>query len=157
MIASCKNHPIKVTYKEATKTIVPDAYLEFIHTRETGKEETIPVLLELDRGTEDQKFFRKRIRAYVVFLHSREFEKLFGVQNITIAFATTKDHNRIKQMREWTRKELAQTNEPKWLSDLFLFTALPEKMDEVEPAQLFLDMVWYVPSDDDNPVSLLGE
>ncbi len=152
-----KNRPIKATYKGVTKTIVPDAYLEFVYTGNSGKEETVPVLLELDRGTEDQKFFRKRIRAYIVFLHSREFEKLFGVQNITIAFATTKDHNRIKQMRDWTRKELAQTNEPKWLSDLFLFTALPEKMDEIEPAQLFLDPVWYVPSDDDNLVNLLGE
>jgi len=59
--------------------------------------------------------------------------------------------------REWTRKELAVTNEPKWLADLFLFTSLPETMDGIEPGQLFLDPVWYVPSDDENPVSLLGE
>jgi hypothetical protein len=59
-------------------------------------------------------------------------------------------------MREWTRKELAVTNEQK-LADIFLFTSLPEKMEEIEPKQLFLDPVWYVPSDDENPVSLLGE
>ena len=62
---------------------------------------------ELDRGTEDQKFFRRRIRAYIVFLKSRAFETLFGIKNITVAFATTKDHNRVKQMREWTQQELA--------------------------------------------------
>jgi hypothetical protein len=60
-------------------------------------------------------------------------------------------------MREWARRELAVTNEPKWLADLFLFTSLPETMDEIEPRQLFLDPVWYTPFDDDNPVSLLGE
>ena len=152
-----KNTPIKATYKEASKTLVPDAYLEFVYTGKSGKEETIPVVWELDRGTEDQKFFRKRIRAYIVFLHSREFEKVFGVGNITIAFATTKNHNRVKQMREWTEKELAQTNEPAWLSNLFLFTTLPETMDAIEPRQLFLDPVWHVPGEDDNPVSLLGE
>jgi Replication-relaxation len=152
-----KNTPIKATYKEASKTLVPDAYLEFIFTTPSGKEETIPVVWELDRGTEDQKFFRKRIRAYIVFLRSREFEKVFGVENITIAFATTKNHSRVKQMREWARKELAVTNEPKWLSDLFLFTSLPENMGEIEPRQIFLDPVWYVPSDNENPVSLLGE
>jgi Replication-relaxation len=152
-----KNRPIKATYKEVTKTIVPDAYLEFVYTGNSGKEETIPILLELDRGTEDQKFFRKRIRTYAVFLHSRVFETLFGVRNITVAFVTTKNHNRIKQMRDWTQKELAQTSEPKWLSDLFLFTALPEKMDAIEPSQLFLDPVWYLPSEDENSVSLLGE
>lgn len=60
-------------------------------------------------------------------------------------------------MREWTQKKLAVTNEPKWLVDLFLFTRLPENMGEIEPRHLFLDPVWYLPSDDDNPVSLLGE
>jgi len=52
---------------------------------------------------------------------------------------------------------LAATNEPRWLADLFLFTSLPETMDVIEPRQLFLDPVWYLPSDDENPVSLLGE
>ena len=123
-----KNNPIKATFtrsgKDETKTIVPDAYIEFVHTRESGKEETIPVLLELDRGTEDQKFFRRRLRAYIVFLKSRAFKTLFNIENITVAFATTKDHSRVRQMREWTRRELAATNEPSWLSQLFLFTCL---------------------------------
>jgi hypothetical protein len=156
-----KNTPIKATdtraNSEVTKTIVPDAYVEFVYTRQNGTEGTIPVLWELDRGTEDQKFFRKRLRAYIVFLKSRSFKTLFTIENITVAFATTKDHNRVRQMREWTRKELALTNEPSWLSQLFLFTALPEHIEEIDPKQLFLAPVWYTPSDDENPVSLLGE
>jgi len=60
-------------------------------------------------------------------------------------------------MIEWAQKEFAVTNEPGWLANLFLFTALPETMAAIEPRQLFLDPVWYVPSDDENPVSLLGE
>jgi len=156
-----KNNPIKATYvrsgKDETKTIVPDAYVAFVYTNPAGKEETIPVLVELDRGTEDQKFFRKRIRAYIVFLRSRAFETLFGIKNIAIAFATTKDHNRVRQMREWAAKEFTATSEPGWLANLFLFTTLPENMSEIEPRQLFLAPVWYTPSDDDNPVSLLGD
>ncbi len=156
-----KNNPIRAVYernnREETRTIVPDAYVEFACTNPKGLEEKIPVLWEMDRGTEDQKFYRRRIRAYIVFLKSRAFKTLFTIENITIAFATTKDHNRIKQMREWTRKELAVTNEPSWLSQLFLFTSLPENMAAIEPRQLFLDPVWYLPSDDENPVSLLGE
>jgi len=156
-----KNHPIKATYArsntEETKTIVPDAYLVFACTGKSGREDNIPVLWELDRGTEDQKFFRKRIRAYIGFLKSRVFKTLFAIENITIAFATTRDHNRVRQMREWTRKELALTNEPSWLGQLFLFTSLPENMGDIEPRQLFLDPVWYLPADDENPVSLLGE
>ena len=115
------------------------------------------MLWELDRGTEDQKFFRKRIRAYIVFLKSRAFKTLFGIDNITVAFATTTDHNRVKQMHEWAAKEFASMNEPGWLADLFLFTNLPENMGDLEPRQLFLAPVWYTPTEDDNPMSLLGE
>ena len=156
-----KNTPIKAVYvrnnRQESKTLVPDGYLEFVYTGSSGKEETIPVLLELDRGTEDQKFFRRRIRAYSVFLRSREFKTVFGVENITVAFATTKDQNRVRQMREWTRLEFAASREPDWLGQLFLFTLLPENMDDITPRQLFLDPVWYMPADDENPVSLLGE
>jgi hypothetical protein len=55
------------------------------------------------------------------------------------------------------RLELAATNEPGWLANLFLFTAIPENMGDIEPRQLFLDPVWYTPSDGENPLSLLGE
>jgi Replication-relaxation len=156
-----KNHPIKAVYTRServeTKTLVPDCYLAFVHTRESSKEDILPVLWELDRGTEDQKFFRRKLRAYIVFLKSRAFKTVFSIENITIAFATTRDHHRLRQMREWTQRELAVTNEPSWLSQLFLFTSLPEHMGESEPRQLFLDPVWYLPADDENPVSLLGE
>lgn len=111
---SFKNHPIKIKYKEETKTLVPDAYLAFAYTGHNRKEETIPILWELDRGTEDQKFFQRRIRSYIVFLKSRAFKTLFGIENITVAFATTRDHNRVRQMREWAQKEFTSTNEPGW-------------------------------------------
>ncbi len=156
-----KNAPIQATLtrnnREETKAIVPDCYIAFVYTNPSGKEETIPVLWELDRGTEDQKFFRKRIRAYIVFLKSRAFKTLFGVENITVAFATTKDHQRVRLMREWAAKEFAQTNEPDWLANLFLFTAFPENIGDIEPRKIFLDPVWYTPSDGVHPISLLGE
>jgi hypothetical protein len=46
---------------------------------------------------------------------------------------------------------------PRWLVNLFLFTTLPENMAEIAPRQLFLAPVCYTPSDDENPVSLLGD
>src|SRR6266704_3737153 len=62
-----KNVPIKATFiknnREETKVIVPDAYIVFVYTSPSGKEEMIPVLWELDRGTEDTKFFRRKLRA----------------------------------------------------------------------------------------------
>jgi hypothetical protein len=158
---SFKNHPIIATDTKSesveTKTLVPDAYLAFVYTNTLGKDDLLPVLVELDRGTEDQRFFRKRIRAYIVFLKSRTFKTTFGIDNITVAFATTKDYSRVRQMREWAAKEFALTNEPGWLANLFLFTALPENLGDNTPRKLFLDPVWYVTTSDEDPVSLLGE
>ncbi len=76
---------------------------------------------------------------------------------MTIAVAMTKDHNRLAKMREWAATAFATTNEPGWLANLFLCTALTENMAKIEPRQLFLDPVWYVPSYFTKPVSLLGE
>jgi hypothetical protein len=156
-----KRSPFHTSFARSGKTerftLIPDAYIEFWHTSPEGRQEPIPVYLEVDRGTEDQKFFRKRIRSYSVFVKSQAYRSVANLPAITIAFATTKGEKRVDQMREWTRRELAATQEPKWLSDLFLFTALPDRIEEIEPRQLFLDPVWYVPSDGENPLSLLGE
>jgi len=112
------------------------------------------VYVEVDRGTEDQRFFRKRIRSYVAFIKSKAYQEVANLTPITIAYATTKEYKRVEQMRDWTRKALASSSEPKRLSDLFLFTALPQT---IETRKLFLEPVRYTPSDDENPPSLLGE
>ena len=140
--------------KEETVTLIPDAFLDFRCVLESGTEAKIPVLLELDRGTIEQKNFRKKIRAYSEFIKQEGYKKVFTVTTVTVAFATTHGQKRLAQIRDWTRKELAATYEKGWLSDLFLFTALPS---ELEPKQLFCAPVWYQPFTDDTPVSLLAK
>jgi hypothetical protein len=53
----------------------------------------------------------------------------------------------------------SQSHSPQRLTELlpYFYTALPENIGDSEPRQLFLEPVWYLPSDDENPVSLLGE
>ena len=69
----------------------------------------------------------------------------------------TYTRNNKQEHKTLVPQEFSLTHEPTWLADLFLFTALPERIEEIEPRQLFLDPVWYAPGDDTNPVSLLGE
>jgi hypothetical protein len=154
-----KNNPLKATVvrnnREETKTIVPDCYLEFVYTPEYGEEQAMPVLWELDRGTEEQKFFRRKIAAYALLLKNRVLIESLHVKHMTIAFATTKEHHRVEKLREWTRLELSQLHEASWLQQLFLITALPDPQQaSVSPRQLFLDPVWYLPVEN-KPVSLL--
>ena len=85
--------------KKETVILIPDAYLDFRFTKESRKEEKIPVLLELDRGTIEQKNFRKKIRAYSEFIKNEGYKKAFAIKRVTVAFATTQS-----QKAAWCRK-----------------------------------------------------
>jgi len=153
-----KRMPYKVEVsrndKTETITLIPDAFLEFRRTKATGKEVRIPVLLELDRGTTEQMRFRKKIRAYITLIKSGVYKEMFSVKTIIVAFATTEGIKRVDKMRDWARKECAASSEPGWLTEWFVFTALPLV---VEPTKLFLEKVWYIPFDDKTPLALLPQ
>ena len=75
-----------------------------IRERETNR--SFRLLLEHDRGTEQQEHFRRRIQAYKKFLSSGAYKQALGINGVLVAF-TTLLSNRVPQMREWTRAELA--------------------------------------------------
>jgi len=63
----------------------------------------LPLILEHDRGTEQQQHFRRRIGAYRALLQAGGQTQLFGVEAVTVAFTTFVSYHRIVQMRDWTR------------------------------------------------------
>ncbi len=140
---------------EESVTLIPDAYLLFGRKKKKGKDENIPILLELDRNTTEQKHFRRNLRAQIEFIKEEGYKKLLGTTTVTFAYAVAAGgEKRREELRAWARKELANTSEQRWLSNLFLFCALP---DELEPQQLFLAPCWFAPFADDKPLSLLAE
>jgi len=58
-------------------TVIPDAWLDF-HQTEKKKIVRFPVFLEIDRASEQQKFFKKQVRARILFFSSGGYKKLFG-------------------------------------------------------------------------------
>ncbi len=138
---------------EETVTLIPDAFLLFVHTKENGKEKTIAVLYEHDMATIEQKRLMKRIRAYITFIKSEEYKELLSVKTIRVAFGTPIGEKRRDQMRDWCRKEMASTSEPKWITQLFFFTALPM---ELHPLDIWRKPSWYLPFDDTTPRALLS-
>jgi hypothetical protein len=139
--------------KEESVTIIPDAFLLFVKQKNNGKDENIPILLELDRNTTEQKYFRRNFRARIAFIKEQGYKKLLGTATVTFAYAiAVGGEKRREELRSWARKELAATSEQRWLSNLFLFCSLP---DDLEPKSLFVDQVWYPPFDNKSPVALL--
>lgn len=156
-------HPYKATWKDRsgevariqTFTIIPDAFLDFRVTMPDGRQRRMPVLIEHDRGTEQQHYFKRRIRAYIVMLQAEVSKAASATKAMTIAFTTFAGQHQLEQMREWTRAELAATNEPKQLGMTFCFANLQRPLN---PRQVWLEPWWYMPYDDvRQPMPLLAE
>ncbi len=153
-----KQTPYKLSFMRGgtleAVTLIPDAFLQFVKQKKKGNEESIPRLLELDRNTTEQRHFRRNLRARIEFIKEEGYKKLLGTTTVTFAYAVAAGgEKRREELRTWARKELADTSEQRWLSNLFLFASLPV---DLEPKSLFVDHVWYPPFDNTSPVSLLA-
>jgi Replication-relaxation len=138
-----KRQPFRIN----TTTLIPDGFIE-IKQRMTNK--SIALLIELDRGTEQQEHFRRRIRAYKTFLVSEAYKQLLNINHITVAFTTFVSSKRVQQMLDWTKAELV--TEPQ-LASMFIFTELPKPL---APRNLLFERRWYGLTTD-QPFAVLGE
>jgi hypothetical protein len=143
-----KRTPYKVTLNGYKISLIPEGFLDFHIRRPDLPDLSLPLILEHDRGTEQQEHFRRRIRAYKVFLSSGACKQLVGTESITVAFTTFVSSKRVAQMREWTKAELI--TEPQ-LSSMFIFAELPRPL---EPQNLLFERRWY-PVTSDQPIALL--
>jgi len=136
-----KRRPYKATWQRGdhseTFSVIPDAFLDF-HVLLDGVMRRMPVLLEHDRGTEEQYYFRRRIRAYRMLLTTGSAAQLFGAKVVTIAFTTFQGKERLAQMQAWTRAELE--HETATVGQRFRFAALTPPL---HPAKTWFGEQWY--------------
>jgi hypothetical protein len=125
--------------------VIPDGWLDF----RRGNEQ-ICFWLEVDRGTEDVKVFREKIRSQVTFSKT-SYHEVFHTPSITIVFATTAGDLRCKNMLTWTEQTLTEIHEAQE-ADLFRFGTIPE--GPLDPAWLFFEPFWTAPFSD-TPLPLL--
>lgn len=153
-----KRTPYEVTIwqgeKQEVVKVIPDALLVFVEHMLNGKQRNIPLLLELDRNTTEQRHFRRNLRARIAFIKQEGYKKLLGTHTVTFAYAIAVGSiKRREELRSWARKEFAVTSEQRWLSNLFLFADLP---GDLSPRTLFLTPSWFTPFGD-SPRSLLAQ
>jgi len=134
-------------YKANGITLIPDGFLDI---RNRTNNQALPLIIELDRGTEQQEHFKRRIRAYKALYAANGCESMFGVKTALAVFLTFVGLKRIQQMREWTFAELQDSPS---LVSRFLFADLPKPL---EPHHLLFEHRWYTLTDG-QPIALLGE
>lgn len=111
------------------------------------------VALELDRGTQEQRAWRRKVAALVTWAQEQYYGKAFEAENVTIA-VVTQSVKRRDQLRIWTARELEarglirQTDE----EEIFLFTCADPVT--TSPLAFFTDFLWYLPQSPD-PLPLL--
>jgi hypothetical protein len=146
-----KRRPYKVRLPDNQRfSLIPDAFLDF---RNTFNSQHFPVLLEHDRGTEEQFFFKRKIHAYIALLTAQAFREMFGATTMTVAFTTFEGERRLMKMREWTRQVLAQHNVARRIGTAFRFAALPQPLF---PGTAWLDPRWQTAYDEQPPHPLLA-
>ncbi|MFD9604224.1 replication-relaxation family protein [Streptomyces sp. NPDC059970] len=125
--------------------VIPDAWFELM-----VQDESCYIALEVDRNTEGQKHWRRKVAALAAWAEG-PYREAFQADNLTVAITVPTVARRI-QLSEWTHEELSEVGRPE-LADIFLFTeASPVK---TEPSQLFFDLLWCPAGDSASPVSLL--
>jgi hypothetical protein len=110
-----KRTPYKVKIwrgeKEESVTVIPDAFMLFGKKKTHGKVEKIPILVELDRNTTEQKHFRRNFRARIAFIKEGGYKTLLGTITVTFAYAiAVGGEKRREELRSWARRELAANN-----------------------------------------------
>jgi DNA-binding PadR family transcriptional regulator len=146
-----KRTPYRAMQDGTSYTLIPDMLLDFRKRPVGGEGVPFTLLIEHDRGTEEQQHFKRRIRAYKAFLQSGAYKQLFGVgDNVAVAFTTFTGMRRVTQMREWTRQEVGSDGT---LTSMLLFGDLPRVP---EPRGLLFERRWYILSNA-QPIALLEE
>jgi hypothetical protein len=118
--------------------VIPDGWFQLELEGETRS-----IALELDRGTEEQKYWRRKVAALVTWAVG-PYQEAFETDNITIAVVSPNPVRRDK-LREWTARELANRG---WndVEDIFLFTSDDPVKTGASP--FFFDPLWYLPRDE---------
>ncbi len=155
--------PPKVTLTQHNKKlslpVIPDAWLHF-DCRENGvHKHDLALLLELDRGMEHQRKFKEHVRGRIELIRSGEYQRVFGVPGVVVAYLTTGQtpeyrHTRMKTMNAWTREVLGELGLESWAA-IFRFAAVEFEHLYGSIGALFEEPVWYRPDAPLTPVPLV--
>jgi hypothetical protein len=141
--------PIGKQRKTEKLKVIPDAWIEFEKLKNGEHEHYLPVLLEIDRGSEYKQKYIHHLLSRIAFIKSGEYKKVFGTEAVIIAYATTGETARYRETRRksmcaWAQQVLAELHMENW-SHIFRFASVV--FDELYTTPLFDEdePLWYMP------------
>jgi hypothetical protein len=139
-----KSSPLMVRDRDGSAiSVIPDGWLELIALGSDDKRYSYPITLEIDRGTIEQRAFRRKARGLLMSIRTAYVER-FGTDSITKAFVTSAGEKRRTHVVNWIEAELNDLNTKELSDNLRVSSA---SLQELTPLDLFFGRHWYRPFD----------
>jgi len=147
-----RHMPIPVTDADGRQaSVIPDGWLD-VRVVVPGGTDRYCIALEVDRGTAEQRAFRRKIARWVAAADG-PYQATFGTDLLTIAIVATPGERRADTLLGWIAAELAVLHREEQ-ADLFLVTAVDAAV--VDPLTFLSGPVWRQPNGK-TPVPLIEE
>ncbi len=131
--------PISVTDPDGRHaSVIPDGWLDLRVTQPEGVDRSC-IALEIDRGTTEQKAFRRKLARWVAAADG-PYQQAFGTDLLTVAIVATPGEGRANQLLGWIAAELAVLHRQDQ-AGLFLVTAVDAAV--VDPLVFSGGPVWW--------------
>ncbi len=137
-----RRSPIPVPVGSGVVKYIPDAWLSYTVPAFTTPNRSL--LVEIDRGTEQEGKWRRKVETIVAF-SGRPVMERFGTRSFTVAVAALPlDEKKAEKRREhlmlWTRRELTRLGKEAW-GGIFLFSA--NDAGTMTATDYFTGLQWY--------------
>jgi hypothetical protein len=131
--------------QEGTPKVVPDAWVNVEIVTNSSHPERVPLILEIDGGTQWQLAFKERLAARLAFIRSDGlYKQIFATEFVTIVYLTIAGARRADAMARWAREAVAAEQGEDWAEVLLFGHVEFEKLYE-QANMLFSEPVWQRP------------
>jgi len=142
-----RTNPVKVK----AGSVIPDCYVQ-VYLRKDGRQLVMPLAVEIDRGTQPGKAWRRKIQRYLACV-KQSAQVQWGSQYLTVVVVTTGGAERRVNLVRIGERELEQQGQT---SQADLFRIASADLDQETPQGLCQGQRWYIPFQT-KPVALLPE
>jgi hypothetical protein len=122
-----KKDPVRVQDGSREVAVIPDAYLQ-LYWQQAGRCYTLPLAIEIDRGTEASRVWRAKVRRYLAFV-ARGYPERFGTHALTVVVLTTAGPKRLRTLVQAIEGELTRLGQ-RQQADLFRIASADPAREE---------------------------
>ena len=138
-------HPVTGEIRQEQMEVTPDAFVK-VAAQVGNTRRIFPLLIEVDRDTEEQIDFREKIAKLYAFGTSETYGRLYQARSFNVAFivqAPKRDpFDRLAEVLAWTERELRQRNVQ---HDAISFSFCALDPETTPPVDLWLGPHWLHP------------